>query len=289
MVIDPWLRCEDCPQCDRGDGGFAPLVATPDFALIPMPTRSATSPPRGGNAFSCEYGNGEMVGLARLFKTVPITREMILKFVAEHTLGWGCRARIDQARPRRRVRRDCDGKGTREVSFPSVPDKSELEGVHGAGQFLYQRRAHAGSPAGPRERALHLRSLRAVPVDQAGARHAEPHDRPGPSLPGQLERRPGGPRTGAVRDEGTSHFLTPGAPATPDADLRLHRRSDVRSVGMEAAALFAVGEVRRLPVASAVVIEAVPDALGTELAFDRPAPASSCAGCSRPRSSSSRR
>jgi alkylation response protein AidB-like acyl-CoA dehydrogenase len=41
----------------------------------------------GGNGFASEYGLGELHGLARLFKTVPITREMILNFVAEHTLG----------------------------------------------------------------------------------------------------------------------------------------------------------------------------------------------------------
>jgi alkylation response protein AidB-like acyl-CoA dehydrogenase len=41
----------------------------------------------GGNGFSSEYGLGEMAGIARLFKTVPITREMILNFVAEHSLG----------------------------------------------------------------------------------------------------------------------------------------------------------------------------------------------------------
>jgi hypothetical protein len=32
-------------------------------------------------------GLGDMLTLARLFKTVPISREMILNFVAEHSLG----------------------------------------------------------------------------------------------------------------------------------------------------------------------------------------------------------
>jgi hypothetical protein len=41
----------------------------------------------GGNGFSSEYALGELAGIARLFKTVPITREMILNFVAEHSLG----------------------------------------------------------------------------------------------------------------------------------------------------------------------------------------------------------
>lgn len=41
----------------------------------------------GGNASASEYGIGEPAGIARLFKTVPVTREMILNFVAEHSLG----------------------------------------------------------------------------------------------------------------------------------------------------------------------------------------------------------
>ena len=41
----------------------------------------------GGSGFSREVGLGDMLGLARLFKTVPISREMVLNHVAEHTLG----------------------------------------------------------------------------------------------------------------------------------------------------------------------------------------------------------
>jgi alkylation response protein AidB-like acyl-CoA dehydrogenase len=41
----------------------------------------------GGSGFSREVGLGDMLGLARLFKTVPISREMILNHIAEHSLG----------------------------------------------------------------------------------------------------------------------------------------------------------------------------------------------------------
>jgi uridine phosphorylase len=110
--------------------------------------------------------------------------------------------------------------------------------------------------------------------------------------------------TGAVREEGTSyHYLPPYAPAVPDLDLttgfgaaldatgiahtagvtvttdapyrttpeeiRLHRANGARAVEMEAAALFALGEVRGIPVASAVVIDAVPDDAGTTFRLDR--------------------
>jgi uridine phosphorylase len=109
--------------------------------------------------------------------------------------------------------------------------------------------------------------------------------------------------TSAVRDEGTSyHYLPAGAPAVPDEaltgrfaaaldaagithtagatvttdapyrttaeEIRLHRDSGARSQEMEAAALFAVGQVRGLPVASAVVIDGVPDDAGTAFRID---------------------
>jgi uridine phosphorylase len=110
--------------------------------------------------------------------------------------------------------------------------------------------------------------------------------------------------TSAVRDEGTSyHYLPADAPAVPDTALTgsfgaaldaaglahtagatvttdapyrttpeeicIHRANGVRSVEMEAAALFALGQVRGLPVASAVVIDAVPDQAGTAFRMDR--------------------
>jgi alkylation response protein AidB-like acyl-CoA dehydrogenase len=41
----------------------------------------------GGSGFAREVGLGDLLGLTRLFKTVPITREMILNHIAEHELG----------------------------------------------------------------------------------------------------------------------------------------------------------------------------------------------------------
>jgi uridine phosphorylase len=109
--------------------------------------------------------------------------------------------------------------------------------------------------------------------------------------------------TSAVRDEGTSyHYLPADAAAVPDAaltgrfgaaleaaglahtagttvttdapyrttpqEISVHRAAGARSVEMEAAALFAVGQVRGLPVAAAVVIDAVPDHAGTAFRMD---------------------
>jgi uridine phosphorylase len=104
--------------------------------------------------------------------------------------------------------------------------------------------------------------------------------------------------TSAVRDEGTSyHYLPPDVPAVPDAaltarfgtaldaaglahaegptvttdapfrttpeEIRFHRANGALALEMETAALFALGQVRDLPVSSAVVLDSVPDDAGT--------------------------
>jgi alkylation response protein AidB-like acyl-CoA dehydrogenase len=41
----------------------------------------------GGNGMSSEFGLADMWGAARLIRTAPVSREMILNFVAQHSLG----------------------------------------------------------------------------------------------------------------------------------------------------------------------------------------------------------
>ena len=41
----------------------------------------------GGNGVSTEYGLIPLWGLARLLRIAPVSREMILNYVAQHTLG----------------------------------------------------------------------------------------------------------------------------------------------------------------------------------------------------------
>ena len=43
--------------------------------------------PQGGNGRAREYGLGQMLLAARLGRIAPVSREMILNFVAMHTLG----------------------------------------------------------------------------------------------------------------------------------------------------------------------------------------------------------
>ena len=41
----------------------------------------------GGNGFALEYGLSDMWWGVRLTRTAPVSREMILNYVAEHSLG----------------------------------------------------------------------------------------------------------------------------------------------------------------------------------------------------------
>ena len=41
----------------------------------------------GGNGLAAEYGLADLWGMARLLRTAPVSREMILNYVAQHSLG----------------------------------------------------------------------------------------------------------------------------------------------------------------------------------------------------------
>jgi alkylation response protein AidB-like acyl-CoA dehydrogenase len=41
----------------------------------------------GGNGLASEYGLGAMIAIARTLRIAPVSREMILNFVAQHSLG----------------------------------------------------------------------------------------------------------------------------------------------------------------------------------------------------------
>ena len=41
----------------------------------------------GGNGLTTEYGLAQMLVASRLFRIAPVSREMVLNFISEHTLG----------------------------------------------------------------------------------------------------------------------------------------------------------------------------------------------------------
>ena len=59
----------------------------------------------GGNGFALEYGLTDMYWGVRLVRTAPVSREMILNYVAEHSLGLPRSYELARAlvRPKRRV------------------------------------------------------------------------------------------------------------------------------------------------------------------------------------------
>ncbi|HEX4776397.1 MAG TPA: acyl-CoA dehydrogenase, partial [Acidimicrobiia bacterium] len=41
----------------------------------------------GGNGLASEYGLADLWGMVRLLRIAPVSREMVLNFVAQQTLG----------------------------------------------------------------------------------------------------------------------------------------------------------------------------------------------------------
>jgi alkylation response protein AidB-like acyl-CoA dehydrogenase len=41
----------------------------------------------GGNGMASEYGLGSLLGAVRTARIAPVSREMVLNFVAQHSLG----------------------------------------------------------------------------------------------------------------------------------------------------------------------------------------------------------
>lgn len=74
---------------DRGlDGvGEAAAVAKLAAADAVLHAFDQTVQVHGGNAFATEYGIGDLWGLTRLMRSAPVSREMVLNYVAQHSLG----------------------------------------------------------------------------------------------------------------------------------------------------------------------------------------------------------
>ena len=69
---------------DAGEASNMAKLAAADAAGVALDQAIQT---HGGNGMASEYGLATMWGLTRLLKIAPVSREMILNFVAQHTLG----------------------------------------------------------------------------------------------------------------------------------------------------------------------------------------------------------
>jgi alkylation response protein AidB-like acyl-CoA dehydrogenase len=74
---------------DQGDpsAGEAANVAKYAAAEAAIHAVDASVQAHGGNGMSAEYGIGPLIGSVRTTRIAPVSREMILNFVAQHTLG----------------------------------------------------------------------------------------------------------------------------------------------------------------------------------------------------------
>lgn len=76
-----WLHDRDR---DAGESANMARLSAADAALEALDAAIQT---HGGNGLASEYGLADLWGLARLQRIAPVSREMILNFVAQHSLG----------------------------------------------------------------------------------------------------------------------------------------------------------------------------------------------------------
>jgi alkylation response protein AidB-like acyl-CoA dehydrogenase len=79
-----WLHDHDA---DRHAAGEAANMAKYAAAEAGLHCLDAAIQTHGGNGMASEYGLADMWGLARLLRIAPVSREMVLNFVAQQTLG----------------------------------------------------------------------------------------------------------------------------------------------------------------------------------------------------------
>ena len=69
---------------DAGEASNMAKYAAAEAALAALDQAIQT---HGGNGMATEYGLATLWGLARLLRIAPVSREMILNFVSQHSLG----------------------------------------------------------------------------------------------------------------------------------------------------------------------------------------------------------
>jgi alkylation response protein AidB-like acyl-CoA dehydrogenase len=70
-----------------GDPGEAANMAKYAAAEASLRALDQAIQTHGGNGMATEYGLADLWGLTRLLRTAPVSREMVLNFVAQHSLG----------------------------------------------------------------------------------------------------------------------------------------------------------------------------------------------------------
>src|SRR6266540_1924070 len=71
----------------RAEAGEIANMAKYAAAEAALHALDAAIQAHGGNGFTTEYGLADLWGMTRVLRTAPVSREMILNYVAEHSLG----------------------------------------------------------------------------------------------------------------------------------------------------------------------------------------------------------
>ncbi len=79
-----WLHDHDPNSPEAGEAANMAKFAAADAALQCLDVAIQT---HGGNGMTSEFGLADLWGIARLLRIAPVSREMILNFVASHSLG----------------------------------------------------------------------------------------------------------------------------------------------------------------------------------------------------------
>ena len=81
----PWMAAWRSHQgADAGEAANMAKYASAEASLKALDQAIQT---HGGNGLATEYGLATLYGITRLFRTAPVSREMVLNFVAQHSLG----------------------------------------------------------------------------------------------------------------------------------------------------------------------------------------------------------
>jgi alkylation response protein AidB-like acyl-CoA dehydrogenase len=84
MTKAAWLHDNDADRYAAGEAASMAKYASAEAGLHCLDAAIQT---HGGNGMASEYGLADLWGLVRLLRIAPVSREMILNFVAQHSLG----------------------------------------------------------------------------------------------------------------------------------------------------------------------------------------------------------
>ena len=79
-----WLHDADADPAAAGEAANMAKYAAAEAGLHCLDAAIQT---HGGNGMASEYGLADLWGLLRLLRIAPVSREMVLNFVAQQSLG----------------------------------------------------------------------------------------------------------------------------------------------------------------------------------------------------------